>query len=64
MVHTTGSNLLVGHVSRPNDIVFTKADAIWLHYPHIDALVITIQIANSLVHWLLVDGGSTINILY
>ena len=35
-----------------------------MHRPHEDALVITTKIANSLIHWVLIDSGSTINILY
>ena len=47
-----------------DNIVFTHAEASWVHHPYEDALVITAEIANSLVHWLLVDNGSAINILY
>ena len=46
------------------DIVFTKADARWVHHPHADALVITAQIANINVHRLILDDGSTMDILY
>ena len=46
------------------DIVFTHADASWVHHPYEDALVIIAEVANSLVHQLLVDSGSAINILY
>ena len=35
-----------------------------MHHPHEDVLVITTKIANSLIHWLLVDSGSIVNILY
>ena len=44
--------------------VFTKADASWVHNPHEDALFITVEIANSLVHRLLVNSRSTVKILY
>ena len=64
MVHTTGSKPLIGYVPQPDDIVFTQADASWVNNPYEDALVIIVKIANSLVHRLLVDSGSTINILY
>ena len=46
------------------DIVFTEANARWVHHSHVDALVITAQIANSNVHQLMVDDRSTIDILY
>ena len=35
-----------------------------MHHTYEDALVITPEVANSLVHRLLVDSGSTVNILY
>ena len=46
------------------DIVFTKADARWVHHSHVDALVITDRISNSNVHRLMVDDGSIVDILY
>ena len=49
---------------QPDNIVFTQADASWVHHPHEDALVITTEVANSLVHGLLIDNGSAIDILY
>ena len=35
-----------------------------VHNPHDDALVITVEVAYSLVHQLIVDSESTINILF
>ena len=64
MVHTTSSKPLRGYVPQPDDIVFIQANASWVHHPHEDALVITTEVANSLVHRLLIDSGSAINILY
>ena len=49
---------------KPEDIVFTKTDVSWVHHPHEDALVITAKIANSLIHQVLIDSGSALNILY
>ena len=46
------------------DIVFRETDTRWVHHPHVDALVITARVANSNVHCLKVDDGSTTNILY
>ena len=64
MVHTTSSKPPVGYTPQPDDIVFTQADASWVHNPHEDALVITAEVSNRLVHRLLVDSGSAVNILY
>ena len=52
------------YLSQPDDIVFTQVNTSWVHHPHEDALVITVEVANSLVHQLLVDSRSIINILY
>ena len=49
---------------KPNDIIFTAADANWVHHLNEDALVIMAKIANSLVHKILVDKKSVVNILY
>ena len=64
MVHTTSSELSVIHAPQPQDVIFTKSDVSWVHNPHEDTLAITTEIANSLVHRLLVDKRSAVNILY
>ena len=64
VVHTTGSKPRMGYMPQLDDIVFTQANASWVHHPHKDALVITVEVANSLVHRLLVDNRSAVNILY
>ena len=64
MVHSTGSKLPVGHAPQPYDIVLTKVNASWVYSPHEDVVVITVEIFNSLVHRLLMDNESTVNILY
>ncbi|XP_074342175.1 uncharacterized protein LOC141679621 [Apium graveolens] len=46
------------------DITFKEADARWVHHPHKDALVISIQIGTKNVHRAFVDNGSSTNILY
>ncbi|XP_074326858.1 uncharacterized protein LOC141664805 [Apium graveolens] len=46
------------------NINFREADARWIHHPHNDALVISIQIGTKNVHRAFVDNGSSANILY
>ena len=46
------------------DIIFTDVDAKQLHYPHDDAIVITLTIATYTTRRVLVDNGSSTNILY
>ncbi|XP_074355958.1 uncharacterized protein LOC141695623 [Apium graveolens] len=46
------------------DITFREADARWVHHPHNDALVISIQIETKNIHRAFVDNGSSTNILY
>ena len=60
MVYTTGFKPPIGHASQPDDIVFTQADTSWVHNPHEDLVVITAEVANSLVHRLLIDSGSDV----
>ena len=64
VVHNTDSKPPIGHAQQPDDIVFTQANVSYVHNPYEDALVITVKVANSLVHLLLVDNRSAINILY
>ena len=64
VVHTTGSKPPIGYAPQPDDIIFTQADASWVHDPYEDALVITAEVVNNLIHQLLVDSGSTVNTLY
>ncbi|KAK1399685.1 hypothetical protein POM88_009548 [Heracleum sosnowskyi] len=45
------------------DITFTEDDARHVHHPHNDALVVTITIGGLNVHRVLVDNGSSCNIL-
>ncbi|XP_074352368.1 uncharacterized protein LOC141691537 [Apium graveolens] len=46
------------------DITFREADARWVHHPHNDALVISIQTGTKNIHRAFVDNGSSENILY
>ena len=45
-------------------ITFTDADAERVHHPHGDAIVITLLIANYTTRRVLVDNGSSADILY
>jgi len=45
-------------------IEFSKEDAQRLHHPHDDALVISIQVGDYNTHRVLVDNGSSADILY
>ena len=46
------------------DIIFTETDVSWVHHPHKDTLVIITKIVKSLIHRVLIESGSAINILY
>ena len=45
-------------------IVFTDENARRLHHPHDDAIVITLAIANYTTRRVLIDNGSSADILY
>ena len=45
-------------------IVFTDEDARWLHHPHDNAIVITLVITNYMTKRVLIDNGSSTDILY
>ena len=47
-----------------DDITFSDRDVCYVHHPHCDALVFTAMVANNNVHRMLVDNGSSIDILY
>ena len=47
-----------------DDITFNERDAHYARHPHYDALVVKAMIANNNVHRMLVDNGSSIDILY
>ena len=64
MVHTINACHLGGIISKLEDIVFIKADANWVHHPHEEALVVMTKVANSLIHKILVDNRSVVNVFY
>ena len=43
---------------------FSEEDARRLHHPHDDALVVSIQIEDYNMHRVLIDNGSSVDILY
>ena len=45
-------------------IGFLEEDARRLHHPHDNALVVSLRVADSNMHWVLVNNGSSTNILY
>ena len=45
-------------------IKFSEDDTRRLHHPHDDALVVSLQIGDYNMHWVLVDNGSSVDILY
>lgn len=47
-----------------NDISFSSEDPRVAHFPHEDALIITLEIANFTMQRLLVDNGSSANIIF
>ena len=64
MVHTASIHPTGDATQKPGDIVFTEADANYVHHPHEDALAVTTKIANNIIHRMLVDNGSATNILF
>ena len=51
------------HNIENDDITFRDSDAHLVHHPHYDALVITAMMGNNKVHRILVDNGSSVDIL-
>ena len=45
-------------------IGFSEEDARRLHHPHDDALVVSLRVRDYNMHWVLVDNGSSADILY
>ena len=47
-----------------DDITFSERDARHIRHPHCNALVIMVMIAKNNVHRILVNNGSSVDILY
>ena len=66
MVHNvqlTGSVPKIARMDNPV-IGFSEEDARRLHHPHDDALMISLQVGDYNIHRVLVDNGSSADILY
>ena len=62
-VQLTGSIPKMALIGNPI-IGFSEEDARRLHHPHDDALVISIRVGDYNMHRVMVDNGSSIDILY
>ena len=62
-VQLTGS---IPKIARRESLIigFSEDDARRLHHPHDNALVVSVRIEDYNVHWMLVDNGSSADILY
>ena len=45
-------------------IIFSKDDARGVHHPHCNTLVVTLPVANKRLHHILIDNGSSADILF
>ncbi len=45
-------------------ITFSEDDARGIHQPHDDALVVIMTIAGFITRWVLIDNGSSADIIY
>ncbi|KAL2491523.1 Uncharacterized protein Adt_27151 [Abeliophyllum distichum] len=52
-----------GHQPKALQISFTEEDEAGIHYPHCDALVVCAIVARNGLGKMLLDDGSTVNIL-
>ena len=66
MVHNVQLTSSVPKIARMDNpiIRFSEEDARRLHHPHDDALVVSLQVGDYNMHQVLVENGSSANILY
>ena len=66
MVHSIQLTRSVPKMPRTDNLVinFSEDDTRRLHHPHDDALVVSLQIGDYNMHRVLVDNGSSVDILY
>ena len=62
-VQLTGFILKMAWIDNPI-IEFSKEDARHLHHPHNDALIVSIRVGDNNTHRVLVNNGSSADILY
>ena len=62
-IQLTGSVPKIARKESPI-IGFSEEDARRLHHPHDDALVVSVRVGDYNVHRVLVDNGSSVDILY
>ncbi|XP_023877885.1 uncharacterized protein LOC111990332 [Quercus suber] len=62
-VQLTGSVQKIARVEIPI-VGFSEEDARHLHHPHDDALVVTLRVGDFNIHQVLIDNGSSVDILY
>ena len=46
------------------EIIFSEADGRWVHFSHNDPIVIKATIGNHVVGKIIIDNGSSVDILY
>ena len=66
MVHNVQLTDSVPKIARMDNPVigFLEENAWRLHHPYDDALVVSLQVGDYNMHWVLVDNGSSADILY
>ena len=62
-VQLMGSVPKIARRERPI-IGFSEEDVRCLHHPHDDALVVSVRVGDYNMHWMLVNNGSSADILY
>ncbi|KAL5564660.1 hypothetical protein UlMin_027824 [Ulmus minor] len=62
-VNLTGHKEKIPRLSN-DTIIFTEDEACGLWHPHTDAIVVTLRITGRKVFWILVDNGSSTDILF
>ena len=63
-VHSVDKQPSKHYKGENDDISFKERDAHLVHHPHCDALVVKAMMANNNVYKILVDNGSSVDILY